>query len=204
MYFFLFLGSLLAVLAMFAVADVLHVRWVTRGGLNSLADWTPVPPDQAVQLPSGVVLTPYRLRLITSHLEPGESLEGFASAYFAPRRVEDRTPAGRGVMVPLLIAATSRRIMLFHFWNLTLRHTCFIPLDDVEYLQPPVPALWGTSGPVRFGLKSGRAYRLQFYGPLFNREGMEYEHRLADYLRGLAGRFPSSPAPRLGTPQPIS
>jgi hypothetical protein len=47
---------------------------------------------------------------------------------------------------------------------------------------------------VRFGLKSGREYKLMLYGPLLNPEAMRYEQRLAAYLRELGPRFPGSMA----------
>ena len=127
-------------------------------------------------------------------------MEGLTRAYFSPRHPKDGSfeewlySGGRGGVLPLMIAVTSRRIMLFKLVRVTLRRYCFIPLDDIEYLQPPKPALWGTSGPLRFGLKSGREYQLKFLGPLLNPEAMQYEQKLAAYLRELAPRYAASQA----------
>jgi hypothetical protein len=147
-----------------------------------------------VKLRPGTFLTPYDLSLITSLLDAGETLEGFTRAAFLPDPTSDWRHDSRAYGLPLVFAVTSRRIMLFKFSRLDLRLFSFIPLDDIRYIQPPKPGLWGTSGPVRFGLKSGREYKLMLYGPLLNPEGMQYEQRLTAYLRELAPRFPSSMA----------
>jgi len=194
LYFFFFMGSVLAPLAALFLADHMRTRWLTRGGLNTTSDWTPAPPDCVLKARPGRFQTPYELSFITSHLEAGETLEGFTRAAFVPNPTADWSHNSRAYGLPLLFAVTSRRIMLFKFSRLTLRLFCFIPLDDIQYLEPPNPGLWGTSGAVRFGLKSGREYKLMLYGPLLNPEAMQYEHRLTAYLRELGPRFPGSMA----------
>ena len=194
MFLFLFLGLVLALLAALLFADHLRTRWLTRDGLNSTADWLPASPDRFVKPPAGNSLVPADLRLITSHLEAGETLEGFTRAAFVPNPTPDWNNIGGAYGFPLLFAVTSQRIILFQFSCLALRLSSFILLDDIWSLEPPKPGLWGTSGPVKFGLKSGRAYKLMLFGPVLNPEAMQYEQKLAAYLRELAERLPGSMA----------
>jgi hypothetical protein len=193
-YFFLLMGTVLTPLAALLLADRLRTRWLTRDGLNSTADWTPAPPGQVLKVPAGSYRYRYELPFLTSHLEAGETLEGFTRAAFTPDPTSDWRHDSQVFGLPLLFAVTSRRILLFKFSCRTVRLFSFIPLDDIRSLQPPQPGRWGTSGPVRFGLKSGREYRMILYGPLLNREAMQCEQNLAAYLRELAPRYPASVA----------
>src|SRR5580765_7817231 len=114
-YFFLFMGSVLAPLLALLLADHLRTRWLTRGGLNSTADWTTALPNQVVKPPAGKFRTEYELPFITSRLEPGETLEGFTRAAFLPDPTPNWMHDSRVYGLPLLFAVTSRRIMLFKF-----------------------------------------------------------------------------------------
>jgi hypothetical protein len=166
---------------------------------NSTARWTPVPDFVAESPPAGTILTPHEHRIIAPYLEPDEELEGFARASFRPPRLQD-FGFGRGMSgLPVLIAATPRRLLMFEVTLLTLHRYCSIPYENIEYLRPPQAGAMGTSGPMRLGLKSGLEYQLVFFGPLFSDEGMRYEQRLATYLRWLAPRFPSA-RPQLSAP----
>lgn len=171
-----------------------------KSRFNSTADWTPASEYQQ-ETPTATCLTPYELRLITSYLEAGETLEGFGRAFFVPPRSSDWRFGSGLEKLPLLVAATSRRLLLFEVTLLTVHRYCFIPYDEIEYLQPPKPGILGTSGRMRFGLESGREYQMGFFGPLFNAEGMRQEQSMAAYLRRVAPRFGSSPAPHTSTPQ---
>ena len=167
---------------------------------NSTADWTPAPEFEQ-ETPIATSLTPYELRLITSYLEAGETLEGFTRAFFVPPRSKDWRFGSGLEKLPLLVAATSRRILLFEVTLLTVHRYCFIPYDEIEYLQPPKPGMLGTSGRMRFGLKSGREYQMDFFGPLLNEEGMRQEQSMAACFRRIASRFGLSPAPHSSTPR---
>lgn len=187
----------IAVAAMIAIAvgPFLMGLFRDRRRFNSTADWTPVAGD-VQKVPAGQPLTPFESRLVTAHLEPGETLEGFARALFAPPRVEDWKVGSGLEKVPLLVAATSRRILLLEVTILTVHRHRFVPYDEIAYLRPPKPGLLGTSGRWRFGLRSGLEYQLEFFGPLANEEGMRQERNLAAHLRRIAPRFASSPPPR--------
>jgi hypothetical protein len=156
----------------------------TSRRLNSTRDWTPFPPDsQAERPPAGSRFFPYDLRLITSQLEPGETLEGFGRGGFSPPRLLDWKHGPE-----LLMAVTSRRILLFELNVWKVLRTCFIPHDALRFVRPPKPGLLGT-GRTRIGLESGVEYQMEFRSPLFNDEAMEQERRLAAYLQRLAWRF---------------
>ena len=95
--------------------------------------------------------------------------------------------------MPLLVAVTSRRIILFEMGYRTVRRTCFIGYDAIRFLIPPKSGILGTSGKLRFGLMSGREYQIALFGPLLSDEGMRQEQRLAAHLHSIAPRF--APAP---------
>jgi hypothetical protein len=189
----LFFASLVGLLSLLLLADRLRSRWQTRGGLNSIANWTLVS-DESLNLPVGTLLMPYELRFIESRLETGETLEGFTHAMFQPCPPDYHTHMIKVYGFPLLIAGTSRRILLFEFYKYTLRRQCTIALDDLESVTPPKPALWGASGPTAFRSRFAGSYRLIFNGPLLNPEALQYEQRLAEYFRVLARRFPAADA----------
>jgi len=164
------------------------------GRFNSTAEWTPVSQEGQARVPIGVPLTDWLLGVIRPRLEDGETLEGFARSFFYPPRTKDY-----GIKLgldkhPLLIAVTSRRMLLFEFGTWTVARSCFIEYDAIQYLRPPKPGPLGTSGNLRFGLHSGAEYQVGFLGPLFSDELMQHEQRLAAHLRSLAPRFDSSPA----------
>jgi hypothetical protein len=77
-----------------------------KSRFNSTADWTPAPEYQQ-ETPTGKCLTPYDLRLVTSYLEAGETLEGFTRAFFVPHRSNDWRFGSALEKLPLLVAATS-------------------------------------------------------------------------------------------------
>ena len=189
-------------------AFVLAGRWVssrlTSSRFNSTADWTPAPEHQPEMPPAGTPLHDHTRRIITPHLEAGETLEGFARGHFSPARPQD-WKFGSGIeKMPLLIAATSRRILLFELTVLTVHRHRFIPHDAIEYMRPPKPGLFGTSGRLRFGLKSGVEYQMGFFGPLLSDEGMRQEQRLAAYLRGLAPQYASERTTRSSALRPAA
>src|SRR5687767_4165794 len=124
-----------------------------KSHLNATADWTPGRPEQQQKAPSLTSLVPYELRLITSHLEEGERLEGFGRAFFVPHRAREYRFGGNLEKTPLLVAATSRRILLFEVTLLTVHRFCFIGHDQIEFLQPPKPGMLGTTGRMGFGLR---------------------------------------------------
>jgi hypothetical protein len=192
----------IAFVVMIAVKIAVSIPGMFRdkSRFNSTDDWT-AAPEYEQETPIATCLTPYELRLITSYLEAGETLEGFTRAFFVPPRSQDWKFGSGLEKLPLLVAATSRRILLFEVTLLTVHRYCFIPYDEIEYLQPPKPGILGTSGRMRFGLKSGREYHMDFFGPLFNDEGMRQEQGMAAYFRGIAPRFGSSPAPHSSTPR---
>ena len=192
--------GVMVVLAAFIIIFI--VMWVAahapywgkdRSRYNSTDDWTPAP-DIQVKTPTLTCLTPYDRKIITAHLEAGETLEGFTRGFFDPARLQDWKFTGESGLskLPLLIAATSQRILLFEVTLLTVHRTCFIPYDQLAYLQPPKPGVFGTSGRMRLGLKSGYEYQMKFLGPLFNDEGMRLEQSMAAYLRGVASRLESA------------
>ena len=187
---------------------VLTGRWIsgrlTSPRFNSTSGWTPVPEYRPEMPPAGTPLFEHTRRIITPHLESGETLEGFARAYFSPARPQD-WKLGSGIeKLPLVIAATSRRILLFELTVLTVHRYRFLPHDAIEYMRPPKPGFLGTSGRFRFGLKSGVEYQMGFLGPLFSEEGMREEQRLAAYLRGLAPRFASERTTRSSALRPAA
>ena len=186
----------IAVMIALRIADMFK----DKSRFNSTADWTPAPEYQQ-ETPIATCLTPYELRLITSYLEPGETLQGFTRAFFVPQRSNDWRFGSGLEKLPLLVAATSRRILLFEVTLLTVHRCCFIPYDEIEYLQPPKPGILGTSGRMKFGLKSGREYQMKFFGPLLNEEGMRQEQSMAAYFRQIAPRLGSSPTPHSSTPR---
>lgn len=178
------------------LAKTLPGLWMTSERLNSTDDWTPGPERDAPIKWSMTNLVELGQRIVNAHLEPGETFEGFASGFFSPPRPVDWMPSMRRLKCPLLIAATSRRILLFELdAGMTVTQFCFIGYDAIQYLSPPKPGLLGTSGRLRIGLTSGHEYQIGFLGPLFSEEGMRLEQRLAAHLRHIASRFPSSRAP---------
>ena len=183
--------------------------WKTNERFNSTADWTPAAlHEQPASLSRATSTYAPSLRIITLHLEQGETLEGFARGYFSPPRPRDWKPSISTLKCPLLIAVTSRRVLLFEVsmldgaaaWTnpneLKVLGSCFIPLDAIQYLRPPKGGLMGT-GRLRFGLVSGREYQMGFLSPLLNAEAMRQERRLAAYLREMAHRLPRSPVARV-------
>ncbi|NOT32835.1 MAG: hypothetical protein HOP12_01560 [Candidatus Eisenbacteria bacterium] len=186
----------IAVMLVIRIPEILE----DKSRLNVTDDWTPGPEHQQ-KTPTMTCLTPYDLRIITSHLEAGETIEGFGRAFFLPHRAKDWRFGTALEKVPLMVAATSRRILLFEVTLLTVHRYRFIPYDEVEYLQPPKPAFIGMSGRMRFGLRSGREYQFGFYGPLFNDEGMRQEQSMAAHFRRIAPQFASSPVPRTSAPR---
>lgn len=168
--------------------------WMSSSQFNSTEDWTPVPQDGQTPAGLGEILTEWHVGVITSHLEAGEALKGYARGFFWPPRPRDWGNQYGLQQHPLLIAVTSHRMLLFELGPRTVHRSCFIGYDAIQFLRPPKQRLLGTSGPMRFGLHTGREYQVGFLGPLFSDEGMRQEQRLASYLRGLASRFQSSPA----------
>lgn len=184
--------GLALLLAMLFIVRLPHLL-ARRSGLNETDDWTP-GPDVHPETPPMTPLTPYTLEIVTSYLEAGETLEGFARAYFEPARMKD-FKIGSGIeKLPLVVAATQRRILLFEVTLLIVHRTCFIPYEQVASLRPPKPGLFGTSGQMRIDLKSGRAYQFGFHGPLLSEEGMQQEQALAEHFRSIAWRFEGSSA----------
>jgi hypothetical protein len=180
----------------FRLANSLPGLWMTSERFNSTEDWTLGPERDAPIKWSTTNLVELGQRIVNAHLEPGETLEGFASAFFSPPRRVDWMPSLRRLQCPLLIAATSRRILMFELdAGMTVTRFRFIGYDNIQYLSPPKPSTLGTSGRLRFGLTSGHEYQVGFLGPLFSDEGMRQEQRLAARLRDIASRFRSSRAP---------
>lgn len=174
----------------FRFAQTIPGLWKTSERFNNTNDWIPGPERDAPLKWSATNVVELGRRIIHAHLEPGETLEGFANGFFSPPRPEDWTPSLRRLKCPLVIAATSRRIMMFEIdAGMTVRQFCFIDWDAVQYLRPPKAGVLGTSGRLRFGLTSGREYQVGFLGPLFSDEGMRQEGRLATYLREIAPRL---------------
>jgi hypothetical protein len=184
------MGIALAVMLPVWIAVRVLGRVGGRTGLNSTEDWTPGPDDHP-ETPTATCLTPYDLKLITRYLESGETLEGFARAFFVPSRAQDWKFGSGLEKLPLLVAATSRRMLLFEVTLLNVHRTCFVPYDEVESLDPPKPGIFGTSGRMKVRLRSGREYQFGFLGPLFNAEGMRQEQHLAEYFRGISAQIGS-------------
>lgn len=173
----------------------LRVMWTTRElrsrAMNSIEDWTPGPNRGAPIKWSMTDLVELGRQIVDEELEAGETLEGFARGFFSPQR--DWNLSLRRLKCPLIIAATQRRILMFHLdAGMTVNRFRFIGYDEVQYLSPPEPAAFGTSTPLRVGLTSGAHYQVKFLGPMFSDEGMRQEQRLRGYLRHIAPRFPSS------------
>lgn len=191
------LAAMVVVLVGMIAVHIPHM-FKGRGLLNMTADWTPAPEPQP-GTPSMTSLVPYDLRLISSHLEAGEKPEGFGRGFFLPYRARDWRFAVGVEKLNVLIAVTSRRILLFEVTLRTVHRYRFIPYDQIAYLQPPKPGFLGSSGRVRFGLRSGHEYQMSLFSPLLNEEAMRQERNMAAYLRQIAPRFPLSP--RSSTPQ---
>jgi len=170
--------------------------WQTSTLLNRTDDWTPLRQEGQEPAPIATPLIDWFRRAITPHLEVGETLEGLANGYFSPPRRRDWGNQMGLAAHPLLMAVTPRRILLFELGYRTVERYCFIHYEVIQFLIPPKEGVMGTSGNLRFGLKSGREYCAGLRGPLFNDQGMREEQRLAAYLRTIAPRFASSPAPR--------
>jgi len=188
------MGTALAVGIAVMIAVRIPSMFKDTSRLNQTTDWAAGPESQQ-KTPTMTCLTPYELRLITSHLEAGETLEGFGRAFFVPHRAKDWRFGTTLEKLPLLVAATSRRILLFEVTVMIVHRYCFISYDEIEYLQPPKQGMLGASGRMRFGLRTGREYQVGFFGPLLNEEGMRQEQSMAAHFRRIAPRFASSPAP---------
>lgn len=196
-YFFIFL---LVVLSAIWYGRVIGSRvpglWRTSSQFNSTDDWTPIPQEGQDRVPTGVPLNGWFRGVITPHLEPGEALEGFANGFFMPPRPRDWGLRMGLNKHPLLIAVTPHRMLLFEFGTWTVQRSCFIRYDALQFLQPPQPGFMGTSGRLRFGLRSGAEYQMDFVGPLFNDDLMRQEQQLAAYLRWMAPRLASAQTDR--------
>ncbi len=189
---FLALGMGLAVVIAVTLGASLPHMLARRDGLNETEDWTP-GHGYHEDAPSGRCLTPFTLRLVTSYLEHDETLEGFARGMFFPARRKD-WKFGSGIeKLPLIVAATSRRVLLFDVTLLTVHSTCFVRYDAIASIDAPKTGRLGTSGRMRLVLKSGREYQFGFHGPLLDSKGMEYEQDLAEHFRQAAARLESSP-----------
>ena len=175
----------------------LRIAWTDRSlsskRINLTDDWTPGPNRGAPIKWSMTDRLELGLQIVNGELEAGETLEGLATAFFQPPRLVDYSPSLRRLKCPLIIAATPRRILMFELdAGMTVVRFRFIGYDEIQYLSPPKQGILGTSGRLRFGLTSGLQYSVGFLGPLLRDEGMRQEQRLADYLRSIATRFPSS------------
>jgi hypothetical protein len=159
--------------------------------LNLTDDWTPAPGHER-ETPVATPLTPFDREIIEEFLEADETLVGFARAFFVPARAKDYRFGTALEKLPLLIAATPRRILLFEVTLLTVHRHRFVAHGEIASLEPPQSRLLGTSSKMRLVLKDGRAYQLQFFGPLLNDEGMKLEQSLAEHFRGLAERLEAS------------
>jgi hypothetical protein len=178
--------TLFVMLAVFVALRLGRLR--ATPGLNETDDWMPGPDDHP-KTPTLTPLTPYDRKLISAHLEPGETLAGFARGFFVPARPRDYK-FGTGLeKLPLLVAATSRRILLFEVKLLKVYRTRFVPYDEVAFIEPPKPGLFGTSGKMKVGLRSGRAYQFGFLGPVLNAEGMRQEQQMAEHFRRMSVRI---------------
>ena len=173
--------------------------WLTTTQFNSTSDWTPAPEHDQIRMPPMTTGLERGRRIITPHLEAGETLEGFAYAFFSPPRPKDWGPSKN----PVVIAVTSRRMLLFElnsYPQVVVRYR-IIAYDAIQFLRPPKPGFMGTSTRMRFGLHSGAEYQLSFLGPLPYPEFLQQEQQLAAYLRWLAPRYPSSRPPHALEPQ---
>jgi hypothetical protein len=159
-------------------------------GFNQTDDWAPGPDDHP-KTPQLTCLTPYTRELILPHLESDETLVGFARGSFDPARSKDWKPGSGLEKLPLLVAATSRRMLLFEVRVLNVLSTCFVPYEEIEAIEPPKPGLFGTSGRMSVRLRSGRQYRFGFLGPLLDDEGMATEQAMAEQFRQVAGQIDS-------------
>lgn len=164
--------------------------WMTTSRFNSTRDWTVLERGDQEPAPLYRPLEAWCLRLLEPHLGSGERLEGFARACFSPSRPVDWGFKLGLDQTPLLVAATSRRLILFELGFRTARRSCFIRLDEIRSLRAPRVGSLGTSGPLWLQLGSGREYQLQFVGPLFDDQAMRYEQRLAAHLRAIESRYP--------------
>src|SRR5262245_6932268 len=116
---FLMMGTALlvsAVVLAVLLGSLTLVRFLAlrgnRPGLNETDDWTP-GPDTDVKTPLYTSLTPYTRELVTAHLEPGETLVGFARGFFVPPRPKDYRAGNSLAKCPLVVAVTPRRVLLF-------------------------------------------------------------------------------------------
>ncbi len=172
--------------------------WMCSDRFNSTDGWTPAPPSAEVDRPSQVYGSVRHLRIITPFLEEGERLEGFAGVTFSPPRPRDWGYSLSIARHPLLMALTSRRMLLFElrpFKSAALRYR-FVEYDSIRSLRPPRSLPLGMSGLTRFELSTGDEYQLGFYWPVADEEGLRQEQRLAAYLRWVAARPPSSEVAR--------
>ncbi len=170
------------------IAFRLRGQFGGKSDLNKTDDWTPGPNDHP-KTPTLTPLTPYDLKLITAYLGSGEALEGFTRGFFVPQRARDWKPDSGLTKLALLVAATSRRLLLFEVRGLEVLDTCFVPYEEIEFLDPPKPGIFGTSGQMKVRLRSGREYQFRFLGPLFNPEAMRQEQHMAAYFRRVAVRI---------------
>src|SRR6185436_4916761 len=108
----------------------------------------------------------------------GETLEGYARGFFVPHRRKDWRFGSGLEKLPLMVAATSRRMLLFEVRLLNVQRTCFVPYDQIESIDPPKPGMFGTPGRVWVRLRSGREFQFGFLGPLFNPEAMRLEQSM--------------------------
>lgn len=168
--------------------------WLSTDQFNSTKSWTPAAPHEQRHVPPEANGLERGLGIITPRLEEGETLEGFAFGALFPPRPQDWGPTVGISKNPILLAVTSRRMMLFHlkFYPQVVLSSCSIRYDAIQYLRPPKRGHWGTSGRLRFGLFSGLEYQLTFLGPIIYPEFLEQEQRMAAYLRWLAPRYPTS------------
>src|SRR5215467_12714870 len=118
----------------------------TTGPFNVTKHWSPVPEEGQERAPTGTPLAGWFRRVISARLEEGETLEGFAQAFFSPPR-----PSDWGIKLgldthPLLVAVTPRRLLLFEFGYLTVKRFCAIGFEEIRYLIPPKPGAFGMSG----------------------------------------------------------
>jgi hypothetical protein len=182
------MGIVLALATLVWLVIRLRGALVVPSDLNRTDDWTPGPDDHP-KVPAFTILTPYDLQLVTGYLGPGETLEGFGRGFFDPLRREDWRFESGVAKLPLLVAATSRRMLMFKLTLLDVHGTCFVPYEDIESIVPPKPGVFGTSGRMKVRLRSGREYRFGFVGPLMNPEAMEQEQRMAECFRRVAVRI---------------
>jgi hypothetical protein len=173
----------LGIIALPIVIDQMIRRATASPRFNSTADWTPAPPVPGRRLPAGDPYVAYDPDIIKPHLGSGETLEGFGRGFFRPPRPQDWKYGPQ-----LLIAVTSNRILLFEMKRLTVLRYCFIPFDDLRYVNPPQGGRVGSTGIARIGLRSGMEYQMDFRSPLLSEQAMFQERRLAAYFKRLALR----------------